>query len=331
MPRIQKWVTECVLYMYPSVADAEAGAKAGGTGFLVQIPSEVHEEWSYLAAVTNRHIIELEKSPVIRLNTKSGEKDILNCKAESWVFHPDGDDVAVRHIGLNREYHQYLSIPAKYMLTPKLTEELAIGLGEDIYLTGRYINHEGRQRNIPTVRFGTIAMMNEEPISGYLDHMQESFLAEVRTIGGYSGSPVHVILPKERWCEHPDYKDRSDQAHLQWLLGIEWCNIPLTPEPIFQRSKGKVHPHPKYFARMNTGMSGVIPAWKIFDILNLPELRAMRKKADEKVADKKATSPVRLTGAGGTHKRKNRDVEIPPINRKNFFEKLSKATQRHES
>jgi hypothetical protein len=332
MPRIQEWVTECVLYMYPSVADAEAGAKAGGTGFLVQIPSEVHADWSYLAAVTNRHIIELEKSPVIRLNTKSGEKDILNCKPESWTFHPDGDDVAVRHLGLNHEYHKFLSVPAKYMLTPKLVEELAIGLGEDIYLTGRYINHEGTQRNIPTVRFGTIAMMNEEPIEGYRSHMQESFLAEVRTIGGYSGSPVQVILPKERWFEHPDFKDRSDQAHLQWLLGIEWCNIPLTPQPIYRRSQGMLRPYPKYYARENTGMSGVIPAWKILDILNSPRLKAVRQKADEELTAKKATSPVRLTGADEehSHERKNRDVDIPPISRKKFFTGLTKATRRRK-
>jgi len=297
---------------------------------LVHIPSEAHAPRSYLAAVTNRHIIEEEKAPVIRLNTKSGDTDILDFTPESWIFHPDGDDVAVRPIGLNLDHHKFLSIPTKYILTPQLAEDLGIGLGDDLYLAGRYINHEGRQRNIPTVRFGTIAMMNEEPIQGYQDYMQESFLAEVRTIGGYSGSPVHVILPRERWDEHPDYKHLSEPGHLQWLLGIEWCNVPLTPQPILRRSKGKLHPHPKYFARENTGMSGVIPAWKILDILNLPRLRAMRQKRDEELTAKKAESPVRLTGAGSAQKRKNRDIDIPPIGRKRFFDALEKATKREK-
>jgi hypothetical protein len=221
-------------------------------------------------------------------------------------------------------------VPTKYFLTPLLLGNLGIGLGDDIYLSGRYINHEGKQRNIPTVRFGTIAMMNYEKIINPRDYPQESFLAEVRTIGGYSGSPVHVILPNDRWCEHPDYKHLSDQAHLQWLLGIEWCNIPLTAEPIYYRSKGKVHQHSKYFARMNTGMSGVIPAWKILDILRLPDLKKMRKEADEKLADQKATSPVRLTGSGEKLRRKNRDVEIPPISRDKFFGDLKKATKREK-
>src|SRR5260370_1057024 len=63
------------------------------------------------------------------------------------------------------------------------------------FLVGRFVNHEGRQKNSPSVRFGNLAMMPGEPV--YHKHSEsqgeESFLVDIRTISGYSGSPVFVM------------------------------------------------------------------------------------------------------------------------------------------
>ncbi len=56
VPRISDDILDSVVYLYPSVTDAEAGEKAGGTGFLVGVPSGVHEGVTYQYAVTNRHV-----------------------------------------------------------------------------------------------------------------------------------------------------------------------------------------------------------------------------------------------------------------------------------
>ncbi len=205
MPRIKNWVTYCVIYLYPSDQDADAGTKTGGTGFLVETPSEEHKGITYLTAVTNRHVIEEEHAPIIRLNTKDGPREILPLPEEMWRFHPDELDIAVAMLGITRSKYELTAVPERFFLSRELIDDFGVGLGDDLYLTGRFINHEGKQRNWPTVRFGTIAMMNNEEIIGYRGKPQESFLIEVRTIGGYSGSPAFVILSNSR-LSRPDRK-----------------------------------------------------------------------------------------------------------------------------
>jgi len=52
---------------------------------------------------------------------------------------------------------------------------------------GRFVNAEGRLRNVPTLRFGTIAQIPIEKVDG-----QVSFLVEARSIPGFSGTPVVI-------------------------------------------------------------------------------------------------------------------------------------------
>jgi hypothetical protein len=61
---------------------------------------------------------------------------------------------------------------------------LDIGIGDEAFVVGRFINHEGKQRNTPTARTGIISQMPIEPI-----HIrgidQECFLIEARSFGGF--------------------------------------------------------------------------------------------------------------------------------------------------
>jgi len=327
MPRIKDWVTHCVIYLYQSENDADEGAKNGGTGFLVETPS-AHKGLSYVTAVTNRHVIEEEHAPVIRLNTKDGQREILPVTEGMWRFHPAGFDIAAVLLGLSRDKYELNAVPERFFLSTELIDDFGIGLGDDLYLTGRFINHEGKQKNWPTVRFGTIAMMNNEEIVGYRDKPQESFLIEVRTIGGYSGSPAFVMLDNHRWAEHPNYKHLADRRHLQWLLGIEYGNFLVSSERVYYRRDGQFEQHEELVTRANTGISAVLPAWEILRAVHHEDFDKMRKESDKEISRKKAQSPVTLTGSGGKQKRKTRDIEISPIGREKFFEKLIKATER---
>ena len=71
MPRIHDALLECVVYLYPSKADAERGTRVGGTGFIIGIPTTVFPDYWHGYVVTNAHVI--IKAPVIRLNTKDGK------------------------------------------------------------------------------------------------------------------------------------------------------------------------------------------------------------------------------------------------------------------
>ncbi len=58
MPRVPDLMLNCAVYLYPDVSHAQEGDQAGGTGFLLSIPSERVPPLHHVYAITNRHVIE---------------------------------------------------------------------------------------------------------------------------------------------------------------------------------------------------------------------------------------------------------------------------------
>lgn len=323
VPRLRGELADCVVYLYPSMLSAERGVQAGGTGFLVGVRSEAKPQIAYCYAVTNRHVVKGDpkkngagKAPVIRLNTHDGGTDII--PNAHWKVAPAGDDIAVASISFEPSL-KFRPVLLERFMTPDLIKELGVGWGDDLFLVGRFISHAGKQRNMPVARFGAIAMMPDEPIENdETKFQQESFLAELHTIGGFSGSPVFISLPQDRYIEHPQYnlEEERKQSHRSWLLGIEWCNAS--------------------FLERNTGMSGVIPAWKIADlILNDEDFKMQRKRADEKEVEQSKKSGIKLTRAAGPSQKTRapeRDdrIDIPIPTREQFETDLGKAIRKRK-
>jgi len=110
MPRIPDGALSQIVYLYPSVEDAEAGARLGGSGFLVTLPSVVIPETGVLFAVTNAHVIE-DGNTVIRLNTTDGKFDTFDFSEGEWCLHDDRDDLAICGMPLlDRTRHQFAEI-----------------------------------------------------------------------------------------------------------------------------------------------------------------------------------------------------------------------------
>jgi hypothetical protein len=72
--------------------------------------------------------------------------------------------------------------------------EYDVGPGDDVFFVDRYVNHEGQQRNLPTVRLGIISMLPYEKVEHSRGTLVDSFLVEARSLGGYSGSPVFLFI-----------------------------------------------------------------------------------------------------------------------------------------
>jgi hypothetical protein len=221
MPRIQDDLLDCVIYLYPSVTDAETGVKAGGSGFLVSVPLEKNPDHRAVYAVTNSHVIR-GGSPVVRLNTLKGDMKALDIPASVWMHHPDGDDIAVVPLGLDANLFKFKMLPVQMFITNEIIDEFAVGPGDDVFLIGRFTTHEGKQRNLPSARFGNIAMMPLEPILHPSGLLQESFLVEAHSINGYSDSPVFVHIPS--FSNRPG-KGGSFSHYGPWLLGVDWGHI----------------------------------------------------------------------------------------------------------
>src|SRR5579864_219035 len=192
MPRVPDDLLHCSVFLYPSVDDARAGEKAGGSGFLIQVNSATFPATGYGYVVTNAHVVRDCASPVVRINSADGHSDVFPLTNDSWILHPDGDDLAIAQVNPGQQVHLFRAVKEIAFLTPETMALLKIGPGDDVYQIGRFINCDGIERNLPTVRCGTIAMMPLEPLTLHTGHRQECFLIECHTIPGYSGSPVFL-------------------------------------------------------------------------------------------------------------------------------------------
>ncbi|WP_413992224.1 trypsin-like peptidase domain-containing protein [Labrys okinawensis] len=230
-------------------------------------------------AVTNRHVVE-DGACVIRMNSIDGKKETLETDERDWLYHPDGDDVAVCLISFDPKKFKFQHVDTKQLLTKEIVESAHIGPGDDVFVVGRFVNHEGKQRNNPTVRFGNIAQMPDEPIRvGGFD--QESFLVEARSIGGYSGSPVF-------WHVQPflggPYRPSVSIGYGPYLMGIEWgylrAWVPLSDS--LGRPLGNGPPWDRQ-VEQNSGMMAVVPSWKLLELVNGGEVLRRRQEIENQV------------------------------------------------
>src|ERR1035437_9660989 len=176
----------CVVYIYKSERDAHAGEGFGGSGFLVAKPFRENPGHFAVYAVTNNHVInKCPQTVAVRLNTIDGRSDVIVTNPNDWIRHPDAADIRVIPIKPSG-VHRYSMIPAAMFLSKDMVRDFNIGLVHDTFVVGRFVNHEGKQRNTPSLRFGNIAMMPPEPIKDQYGIDQESFLVECRSIPGYS-------------------------------------------------------------------------------------------------------------------------------------------------
>jgi hypothetical protein len=67
-----------------------------------------------------------------------------------------------------------------------------------------------------------------------------------------------------------------------WLLGIDYCHIQ-RDEPL--RHKKTNERNPDWVTRSNTGMMGVVPAWKLAEILDGPQLKPLVDQVKHRIAN----------------------------------------------
>lgn len=259
--RIGDEFLECVVYIYPNEQTAMDGEEAGGSGFLVNFPRQT-EEASRIFVVTNRHVIEDLEAPVVRVNRADGAFEPIATNKNRWRVHPEGDDIAAIEFHQLGSEHSYRWVDLRTALPDAAIEDFRIGIGDTVAMLGRLIGHDGKVRNSPIARFGTIAMMPGDRIKNSFGADQETYLVECHSIPGFSGSPVFLFL---------NSTTRSIGGIPlvgigPWLLGIDWYHAN-TLERV--RDKHGDVLENGWFVKANTGVAGVIPSTRIQQLLNL--------------------------------------------------------------
>lgn len=293
---IPEQFSNCSLYIYKNKADAETGEKSGGSGFLVAIPLIANPEMTQLYAVTARHVVADIPNPVLRLNTLSGTFDLLETNRQRWIWHDD--DVAVYPIDLDPEIHKFAAVSLREFVTEETVHRFFPG--DEVFMVGRFVSHEGTQQNKPSVRFGNISMMPGDPMQNKYGHPQASFLVEQRSLPGYSGSPVFTLIDPTSprppmWLTPVNHPFRPDW-HGPFLLGIDWCHLHNYEEVLTEDRDTKADP--KRWVKAHTGMAGVIPAWRLAAILEADELRSQREAEDKRISAQRNGSSLPTCAEG---------------------------------
>ena len=292
LARIRDEFLDCVIYLYPDRSSAEAGEGIGGSGFLVGVQSiGLPQNFWFLYAVTNKHVVQ-NGATALRLSTRDGKTDVIETDERSWVTHPSGDDLAACLVSFDPMVFKFHHVPRANFLTHEIMDSLKVGPGDEVFVVGRFISHEGKQQNRPTAQFGFIAQMPHEPIVQDDGFEQESFLVEVRSIGGYSGSPVFLYVMPVIPDTYATRKLQPAGMYGEWLLGIEW-GLLQNWEPVRNHRGEPVNPtNPRAMqVPINTGMMGVVPVWKLAELLDTGPIAEHRKKVEKTVMEHQKKNP----------------------------------------
>jgi hypothetical protein len=199
--RVPDDLRDCVCYLRSSWASLPPGkSPTVGTGFFVAVSLGLAEPVDQIVVylVTAKHCIEhktagLADSVELFINRRAGGFDARPMDIAAWIRHPTAD-VAVMPVLPDQTVYDFRAYPTASIADAAFVQSRKVGAGDDLFMTGLLVHHPGVSRLMPIVRIGNIAAMPPDPLvlSTGPDVVA---LAEVRSIGGLSGSPVFVHLP----------------------------------------------------------------------------------------------------------------------------------------
>lgn len=329
MPRIPDELTYGICFTYRTRADAEANARHGGTAFLVGKPMEgfvapTTGGPAYLIyAVTNYHVA-WGGSPVLRIHRSDGVLHVIELSQSDWLPHPNGDDLAVAFLSdrlllagesPSKSEAATRFVTTKKLVTPQILATHQVGLGDDIFMIGRFLNLQGtKDRLAPAVRLGSISSMSQPVWNSVINKNQESFAVEMRSRTGFSGSPVAVFRSDRTVPVAADEYRGSPTERWWWLLGVNWGFIN-------DKDTGE-----------NTWLNGVVPAWKILEVLEEPYLKDKHEAATKMLKDSISASIPTATPSVARPEPDGVPLadEIPPSDRERFNSLLNAAARKRE-
>lgn len=249
-----------------------------GTGFFIGVKIPDKPETFAVYLVTVKHVLQKPNSdsffPAVffRLNRKEGEAEMIHfplikegLKKNIFMHEDPSVDLAVVPLLPNQNKYDFKFLPDDFITTKDDFVKLKIREGSEVFFTGLFLSHLGEHKNYPIVRFGKVALVSEEKID-WDGVSTELYLIESMSYGGNSGSPVFFYLGAERepgtlFVGNPVFKlagvIKGFFGEKRPLEIVETARVPIV--------------------NLNIGISAVIPAYKLNEILFSEELKKQRK------------------------------------------------------
>jgi hypothetical protein len=282
---------KAVIFLYASESDAEKGSSAGGSGFIVGVPTSVSADLAFLWAVTNEHVA-YGGLPVIRTAGKGRER-IEPRTPDDWITPYSGDDLAITPLGFAPDDRDYrLSyVPRDWFVTEDDFRQARtdgteprnqpFGPGDETVILGRLLAYPGEPTNRPVARFGNLAVGETLPVKNpRRAFWQESLLAEARSLSGYSGSPVFVYRPGNHFLGPYSQIDGR-------LVGVTWGHLTAKAEDLtgYEVTWDEPATVADREQRYHSGMTCVVPAWTLAQLLDSEEAISVQRRVEQRVKE----------------------------------------------
>jgi hypothetical protein len=293
MPRWPDVMLGGSFFVFPTREDANKGRPVGGCGFFVGIPWESDPQLDHVYAITCDHVVPKGKPRVIRAaRPNESEPYFIDCSDSDWI-RSEPDDLAVSRIeyGVNFAHESFLLRD----LTESIILDYSIGIGDEVFSPGRFVDLPGHRVNRPLVRSGIISGMPEIPIQQRGGVLLDSYIVEMRSRSGFSGSPVYVYLapPQIRYEQSERQIQSSQQGNAlikdfgiygPWLLGVHWGEIPVQGPDAPTGTKYADQNTQEGGVELGSGMIGVVPCKKLAKLLLEDERVVEERRSFEREA-----------------------------------------------
>lgn len=322
MPEIPPNLDQCAFFLF---AETDTGLKGPlATGFFVVRFAQFSNFFvGHTYAVTNAHAAPAGAS-VIRLTTDDGRSEYIHLQPDEWEFIAGGPDLAVADVTDEFEDPRLKSfsngIGEQLLLTKRFIEDARVNIGEDGFMLGLFANAPGEDRNAPVGRFGNIAAMANpsHKIEQPNGEFQPSFIFDIRSRTGFSGSPVFIYrtgsfdMHREMHVTTTKPTPKANPNPFVKLLGVHCGQYPETIKfkVVHARSGQSSSRESRARLEVPSSMTIVVPAWEITRMLNLRKFaerrEARERRAEELFGSTPKASPeaieVEQEGANPNHK-----------------------------
>lgn len=260
-----------------------------GTGLLISMPdSRLGKDNGFGYLVTNRHVadaieqddkgnctpLQIEQT-YVTLNLRSPvnghrQHDIQlpSVPGARWYFPTDeAIDLAVMPFAPNPRVYDARTISTQLLLTSGSIVNDDIVPGDKVLTTGFFYQYAGLHQIQPILREGVLAMLPDGPMTTTTCKSGRLYLADVHVTPGNSDSPIFIIPGLGLGAS----ASLGGIPSTFGLLGIVSGYMSETEDLELRASstwKGSLN--------ANSGISVVVPAQQLYDLLNSPEMQQQR-------------------------------------------------------
>lgn len=287
----EAWLTTVVFLGYEG-----SKHQAESTAFFFQINERqigpgIDFETGHLYLVTAAHCVRGQNGIYALINDPDGGvRPVPLPDGEHWEYHPtDPENVDIAVLPLTIEtavfyaqagygFLQASSLFDEADLRRDLSED-GYGIADELVAVGLFYVHVGEDRTLPLVRSGNLAMVPREPVTVKDLGKTTSewlYIAELRSIGGMSGSPVFGVYRSQIGAPTTPFRC------LGVLLGHWNARIRDIAMPI------------------NEGLAMVAPARILDQVLNQEALVKRRRQENEDQRTEAASAVVRDRASDAT-------------------------------